>query len=120
MKKLFLLLIPLSLATSSCTALGAAGAVLGVGDGISASSDKVVLQGTKALAIAADAYAGAASSAAVVVRGGHLSNAQVTKLRELNDKALKLINQADTGLSYAQRAAQVYSIIGELHSVIGK
>jgi hypothetical protein len=117
--KMKTLLIALCLATTSCTALTAATTIA---DGISVHADSVTLSGAKALAIAADAYAGVSSSIAAAVRADtpHLTNGQLLMIKTLNDQAIRLIDGADTSLTVAQRAASLSLIVTQLHSILGK
>ncbi len=113
MKKL-LMAAALALSTA-CTPLG------GVLQPFPASSaTHVVLEGTDALSKAADAYAGAALLAEKVVRQDILHPNQLQMLRGLNNRAISLLSGADTTLTAAQRAASVFLIITQMHSIIGR
>lgn len=114
MKKLLISLTACSLAVSACTTPSAGTS------GVQATADVVVLNGTKALVIATDAYTAAANAAAVAVKAGHLNNDQLRMIDTLNDQALAYINGADTALSVAQRAAGLSLVVTQLHSILGK
>jgi hypothetical protein len=120
MKKL-LLAIGVAISLSGCqTAASVLGGVVSDSTPVAAVSDKVVLQGTKGLAVAADAYAGAADSVAIAVKAGHFNDDQLRTIQALNDRALALLKGSDSTLSYAQRAAGVMLVVTQLHAIIGK
>lgn len=115
MKKLLAVLAAVSL--TGCTA---ASAIVSAAAPIVASGDTVTLTSTKALAVAADAYAGVANSITVAVNAGHFSNDQLRMIRVLNNQALSLLSGADKTLTAAQRAAGLMLIVTQLHSILGK
>ncbi len=110
MKKL---LIAMSLALSACTA-----PVLQGSPPVSANS--VTLTGIDALSKAADAYAGVTLLAEKVVRQDVLNPTQLRMLRVLNNQAIDLLDGADRSLTSAQRAAGVFLIITQMHSILGR
>ena len=115
MKKFLLLMLAVSLAGCQTAAnlVSAAAPVV-------ASGDAVVLDGTKALAVAADAYAGIADSLTIAVKAGQFSTTQLTMIKTLNNTALSLLQGSDKTLTVAQRAAGVMLIVTQLHSILGK
>jgi hypothetical protein len=119
--KKLVLSLSLALSLSGCAAaLPILGGLSSVGSGISASSDKVLLEGTTALTIATDAYTGVATLVTAAVNHGAFTPTQLQMISTLNDQALKLINGADTSLSAAERAASLGLIVTQLHSILGK
>jgi hypothetical protein len=119
MKKLLLAALA-AISLSGCqTAASVLNGVVSGSTPVAAVSDKVVLEGTKGLAIAADAYAGVADSVTIAVKAGHFNDDQLRMIQTLNDRALALIKGGDSTLSYAQRAAGVMLIVTQLHSIIG-
>lgn len=120
MKKLFLSL-GVALSLSGCAAaLPILGGLANVGSGISANSDKVLLEGTTALTIATDAYTGVATLVTAAVNHGAFTPDQLRMIATLNDQALKLIKGTDASLTAAQRAASLGLIVTQLHSILGK
>lgn len=84
-----------------------------------AVGQNVLVLGTNALADAADAYTVVANAAAVAVRAGLLNNDQLVQLRDLNNRAAALLSGASTGLTTAQRAAELTAIVGQLRTIAG-
>lgn len=110
------LVIAASLALSGC--LLPLGGVASPGSPISAT--QVTLRGSDALSKATDAYAGVSIIAAGVVRQGVLNHNQLLMLRSLNNRALVLINGANTGLSDVERASSLFLIVTQIHSIVGR
>lgn len=82
--------------------------------------DQVVLRGTQGLIVAHNAYQTAAAVATGYVRSGRATPAQLTRIRQLNDRAHSLLQTGGTGLSVAQRAAEVLNIVAELNVFGGR
>lgn len=82
--------------------------------------DSVVMRGTQGLIVANNAYQAAAGIAEAYVRSGHATPAQLARIRALNDRAISLLEYGGTGLSIAQRAAEVLNIVAELNLFKGK
>lgn len=121
MKKLFLL-AGVALSLSGCASVGGAllSSVLTASTPVAAVGDKVVFEGTKGLAVAADAYTGVTLLIKAAVTHGAFTDGQLAMIRTLNDQAIKLINGADTSLTVAERAASLGLIVTQLHSILGK
>lgn len=125
MNKLRLCIIALAAcAVSACATLGAIGTAVDVlgtpSTAVSATSDKVVLEGTRALTLANYAYAGAANAAVPFVRNKRLPPATVDRIEQLSNRANDLLEKGDSGLTLAQRAAAVFAIADQLNALIGK
>jgi len=112
MKRLLVIASVALLSACQTTALTDTAPAIAVGE-------NVLVLGTNALADAADAYTIVANSAAVAIRSGALNNDQLVKVRDLNNRALALLNGANTGLTTAQRAAELTAIVGQLRSIAG-
>jgi hypothetical protein len=128
MKSLRLTAIGLAaLALTACAALGAAAPSLisSIISGVSSpavktTSDTVLLEGTRALVLANNAYQGAANGLAPFVAAKRFTPAQVDRIEALSNKAYDLLQKGDTSLTAAQRAAGVFAIADELNRMIGK
>lgn len=122
----------------ACAALGAAGTIADTISAIatvagrpanaqieqtattSTVGDHVVLRGTQGLIVAHNAYQTAAAAATLYVQSGRATPAQLARIRTLNDRALFLLDTGGTGLSLAQRAAEVLNIVAELDVFSGR
>lgn len=118
MKKVFLALA-VACSLSGCTAL--AGPVLDAAVSIAKPAatvgDKVVLEGTRGLILANNAYQGATALLIPVVKSKKLSSTQLDMIEKLNDRALALLEGADSTLSVAERAASLMLIANQLNSI---
>lgn len=87
-----------------------------------AIGDKVLVQGTNALADAADAYAVVAQAAKVAINTNipKLTDDQVRMIRTLNNQAIGYINNANSGLTIAERAANLTLVVSQLRSIVGR
>lgn len=81
--------------------------------------DKVVLESTRGLVLAHNAYQAAATTAALAVRSGRLSPAQVDAIEKANNDALDLLNGADATLSTAERVAAILNVTNEISLATG-
>lgn len=82
--------------------------------------EQVVMRGTQGLIVAHNAYQTAAAVATAYVRSGQATPAQLARIRSLNDRAIALLETGGTGLSVAQRAAEVLNIVAELNVFGGR
>lgn len=82
--------------------------------------DKVIMRGTQGLIVANNAYQSAAAIAEAYVRSGLATPAQLQRIRQLNDRAIVLLERGGQGLSLAQRAAEVLNIVAELNLFSGR
>ena len=105
-----------ALALCGCSTLAA---VIPAGETAVATSNTVLVDATKALAVAADAYSAVADSITVHVKAGGFNATQLQMISTLNDRALSLIKGTDTSLTVAQRAASLMTIVTQLHSILG-
>lgn len=109
------------LMTPACAAIGPAVAVFGsISPSVHATGDKVILNGTRALILANNAYQGAALSVAPFVAAKRFTPSDVNRIEKLNDRALQLLQEGDAGMTVAQRAAGVFAIADELTRLTGK
>lgn len=83
-------------------------------------ADQVVMRGTQGLIVANNAYQGAAAIAEGYVRSGRATRPQLARIRELNDRAISLLERGEGGLTAAQRAAEVLNIVAELNLFGGR
>lgn len=118
MKKL-VLCFAAAISLSGCTTLvgPALDAAVSIAKPASAVGDKVVLEGTRGLILANNAYQGATALIAVPVRAKKFSNDQLDMIEKLNDRALALLQGADKTLSIAERAASIMLIANQLNSI---
>lgn len=85
-----------------------------------AAGDKVVLEGTRGLILAHNAYQGVAQLATAAVKTGRLSSQQLDAIESANTRALALLNGADTTLSTAERVAGVLNAANEINVALGR
>jgi hypothetical protein len=118
MKKL-ILSIAVAFSLSGCaTMVGPAlDAVVSISKPAASVGDKVVLEGTRGLILAHNAYQGAAALITVPVKAKKFNNDQLDMIAKLNDRALALLNGADATLSIAERAASIMLIANQLNSI---
>lgn len=112
MKQAILIAAALTLSACQTPTLTSTAPAIAVGQ-------NVLVLGTNALADAADAYTIVANSAAVAIRAGALNRDQLVQVRDLNNRALALLNGAAGGLTTAQRAAELTAIVGQLRTIAG-
>lgn len=82
--------------------------------------DQVIMRGTQGLIVANNAYQAAAAVATSYVKSGRATPAQLARIKTLNDRAFALLQTGGTGLSMAQRAAEVLNIVAELNVFRGR
>lgn len=85
---------------------------------VSTTVNTVTLSGTKALAVAADAYAGVAGLVEAAVKRGAFTTDQLKMIRVLNDHAIALLNGTDKTLTAAERAASLITTVTQLRSIL--
>lgn len=107
------------LALALAAACSLASCAVPSGQPVQTAGTSVIIQGSTALAIAADAYAGVANLLQSAVEEGAFSKDQLRMIDTLNDQALKLLQSSNTGLTAAQRAASLVLIVTQLRSIIG-
>lgn len=83
-------------------------------------AETITLEATDALRLATDGYAAAATAASVAVKAGFGNRDQLLMLRTLNNQAYKLLNNADSGLTVAQKAASLALVVKQINSIIGR
>lgn len=104
----------LSLASSAASVLGTHST------SVSSTADKVIIEGTRGLILANNAYQAAANGLAPFVANKRFPPATVDRIEKLNNRALFLLQQGDAGMTAAQRAAGVFAIADELSALAGK
>lgn len=125
-----------ALLMSACAALGAAASaidVLGqVAPAVTKTGDKVILEGTRSLVLANNAYQAAANGLAPFVRDKRFTPAQVDQIERYNNCANALLQgddatassacgvQVGKALTVADRAARVFAIADEFSRMVGK
>ena len=109
-------LIAAALAVASCGPLAAVTAIAP----ISSAGDKVVLEGTRALILAHNAYQAAAEAGVLAVKSGKLSPAQLDALSKANDRALALLGDASSGISAADKAAGIFAAVNDMNKAMGR
>lgn len=85
-----------------------------------AVGDKVVLEGTRGLILAHNAYQGAAAVVAPLIRARVLTSAQVDRVERINNEAESLFNKAHDAKTSAQDAARIMNLANELSTLAGK
>lgn len=107
-------------ALSSCAMLPLALSAVSALQPASAAGDKVVLEGTRALILAHNAFQGAAAAAAPLIRSGAMSREQVDLAEDITNRAEMLFATAGGGLSEAQRAAAILNLADQMNKLAGK
>lgn len=139
MSRLRLLLIAPILALAACAAVGALSTIGNAIDAVAAVAGQpanpaanqtaaatttaggtVIMRGTQGLIVANNAYQSAAAIAEAYVRAGHATPAQLVRIRALNNRAIALLEGGASGLTVAQRAAEVLNIVAELNLFGGR
>jgi hypothetical protein len=139
MRRHRLLLIAPMLALAACAAVGAMTSIGHVIDAVATVAGQpanptanqtavatttaggtVIMHGTQGLIVANNGYQAAAAIAEAYVRAGHATPAQLARIRMLNDRAIVLLEGGATGLTVAQRAAEVLNIVAELNLYGGR
>lgn len=118
MKKL-VLSIAVAFSLSGCAAAlpAALDTVVSITKPAAAVSDKVVLEGTRGLILANNAYQGAVALIKVPVQAKAFTPGQLDMIEHLNDQALALLEGADKTLTVAERAASLMLIANQLNSI---
>ena len=117
MKKV--LIIAAAFALPGCAGMAALDTAVSILKPAAPVGDKVVLEGTRGLVLAHNAYQAAAAAAAAAVRSGRLSPSQVDRVEAANAKALGLLNGADATLTTAQRVAGILNATNEIALATG-
>lgn len=107
-----ILLIAAAFALPGCATLG-----VPTTENVSVVGDQVVLRSGQALIIAHNGYQSAAAIAELAVKSGQLSNEQLLKLRELNNEALRRLEQAQAGRDVAANAAGIMELTVQILAI---
>lgn len=122
MKKISILLAAAAL--SGCAAMSAISAASSVvselSPAASAGADRVVLEGTRGLVLANNAYQGASAALVPLVNSGKLTREQLLRIRDIDNQVYGLLTKADSGLTEAQRVAKALNLVDELNRIAGK
>lgn len=84
------------------------------------TGDKVVLEGTRGLILAHNAFQGANALVIPLVRSGRLSSAQVDRYEQALNRVEQIAPQARSGLSAADRATEMFNFADELNRMAGR
>lgn len=120
------LVVAAALTLCACTP-DAAGAVASTGqppgtgivERIDNAGDTLVLNGTKSLIIASNAYQGAAAAITPLVAAGVFDAEQLARIRTLNSRAFNSLELGRQGINTASRAAEVFDVVAELDLLAG-
>lgn len=82
------------------------------------TTDRVVLEGTRALVIANNLFQGASAALVPALRAGMFTNEQLDKIEALKKRAEWLLAGGDTTLTQAKRAEAVIAIAETLYTMI--
>jgi hypothetical protein len=120
MKKLLIIAAALALPGCAAALPVALDTLVSIAKPADAVGDKVVLEGTRGLILAHNAYQGAAMAATAAVKTGRLSSQQLDAIEAANTKALALLNDGNTALSTAERVAGVLNAANEINVALGR
>jgi hypothetical protein len=131
-----MLALAIGMSVAGCAAVGAASSVISVlgtvSPSVSTTGDKVVLEGTRALVLANNAYQAAANGLAPFVAARRFSPDQVNQIERYNNCANALLQGDDAtastacgmtvtkALTAADRAAKVFAIADQFSRMISK
>lgn len=134
--KITVLALAVSICVAGCAAVAAASSAVSILGNISPSvhvaGDKVVLEGTRSLILANNAYQAAANGLAPFVRDKRFTAAQVNQIEQYNNCANALLQGDDAtaatacgstvgrALTAAEKAAKVFAIADSFSRMIGK
>jgi hypothetical protein len=122
MKKISIALAAVAL--SGCAAMSAISAASSVVSALSpaasAGADRVVLEGTRGLVLANNAYQGASAALVPLINNGKLTRDQLLRVRDIDNQVYGLLTKADSGLTEAQRVAKALNLVDELNRMAGK
>lgn len=119
MKKLLIPIAALSLTGCAAAALPAIGTLVDIARPARQVGDTVVLEGTRGLIIAHNAYQAAARLAAVAVRSNRLTPAQVDAIERADASVAFYMNGAGTTRDAAERATAVLNSTNDILTVLG-
>jgi hypothetical protein len=83
-------------------------------------TDKVVLEGTRSLLLAHNAYQGAEAVLTPLVNAGTIPRSQLERIRTINNLIIGLLEAGNAGQSAGVRAAQIFNLVGELNLIAGR
>ena len=119
MKRLFPIAAALALTGCASATLPALGTLVDIARPAKAAGDTVVLEGTRGLIIAHNAYQAAARLAAAAVRTNRLTSAQVDAIEKADARVSFYLDGAGSTLSAATRAAEVLNATNDVLTVLG-
>lgn len=119
MKRFAIVAAALALPLGGCAAIGgmALSSLVNATAPAAAVGNKVVIEGTRSLILAHNAYQGAVAVVTPLVNADAFDANQLTMIQSLSDNAVKLLDGADATLTEAQRAAAVFTIASQLNQV---
>lgn len=119
MKRLVLIAAAFALPLGGCAAIAPAilSGIVSASNPAEAVGDKVLLEGTRALVLAHNAYQGATAVVTPLVRQDVFNATQLDMIETLSNQAVALLEGADGTLSEAERASGVFTIASQLNSI---
>ena len=120
MKKLLLIAAAFTLPACAAALPTAIDTLVSIAKPADAVGDKVLLEGTRGLILAHNAYQGAAATATAAVKSGRLSAQQLDAIEAADARAVALLNGADGALSTAERVAAILNATNEINTALGR
>lgn len=121
MKKAFPLCVAVGISLSGCATLAAvAPSVVSAVTPAAATGDKIVLEGTRGLVLANNAYQGASAALVPLINNGKLSREQLLRVRDIDNRIYVLLVAGGNGKTQAQRVAETLNLVDELNRIAGK
>lgn len=120
MKKILLIAAALSLSGCGAIAAQALEGLVDPGKPAAVYGDKVVIEATRAMIWAHNAYQLTANLAAVAIRNGKLTPGQVDAIEAANKEALRYLDMGQTGLTYADRVAGLLNVVNRINVILGR
>lgn len=120
--KRFCLSIAAALSLGACAAAipAALDTLVSISKPAATAGDKVVLEGTRGLILAHNAFQGANALVVPLVRSGRLSAAQVDRYEAALNRVEQIAPQAHSTLSAADRATELLNIADEFNRMAGR
>ena len=124
MKKLFAVAAA-CLLLNGCAAVPVVSAVSAISDVVASKAvrsthNTVTIEGTRALVLAHNAYQGAAELATLAIKSGRLSDDQVRKIVQLNNRATAILEDTGEALTATKKAAALFALADEINRALGR
>ena len=120
MRKLLIIAAAFTLPACAAALPAAIDNLVSIAKPADAVGDKVVLEGTRGLVLAHNAYQGAATLAAAAVRSDRLTPAQVDAIERADARARLALDTGQGTLSTAERVAAVLNATNEINVALGR